>query len=263
MQSHLRNRPKANAQRSTIMSNIATPQHQAPSRSDPAGLPARPWTPPRVVTLVLSIGALLIGAGMMTGAGVLTAADNHWRDGDYLTTNSTALSTAGHALAVEDIDLDGLSGNWLGEARLRAASSDPDAALFVGVARTDDARQYLNGVQYSTVDEIDDPKTRYVEHDGGAPSVEPAASGIWVARTSGSGTQSLRWTPKRGEWTVVVMNSDGSSGVQVTADVGATVPLLERATWALLLVGIFLVLTGAGLIVLLVRRSVRATTRQA
>jgi len=145
---------------------------------------------------------------------------------------------------------------------VRATGSDPDADLFVGVAHTDDVAAYLSGVQYSTVDEIDDPETRYVDHAGGAPSTEPAASDIWVAQTIGSGTQSLNWVPKSGNWTVVVMNADGSSAVDVMADVGATVPLLERITWGLLVVGIVFTLTGTGLIVLLVRRARRAARQQ-
>jgi hypothetical protein len=239
------------------MSNVTTPQHQAQLGGGPDGSPVRRWTPRRVSLLVLGIVTLLAGVCMLTGGVVLKAVDHHWRDGAYLTTDPTSLGTDGHALAVEDIDLDGLGGDWLGRARVRATSADPDAQVFVGVARTDDVASYLRGVQYSTVDEIDDPETRYVTHDGGAPSVEPAASDVWVAQASGSGTQTLRWTPESGDWTVVFMNGDGSSDVRITADVGATAPVVERATWALLIVGAALTLAGAVLIVLLVRRSAR------
>jgi hypothetical protein len=213
--------------------------------------------------LVLGIVTLLIGAGMLTGALLLKAVDNHWRDGGYLTTDETQLSTTGYALAFDDIDLSGLSGDWLGEARVRATSSEPDASLFVGVARTDDAQAYLRDVQYSTVDEIDDPETRYVEHAGGAPSVEPTRGDIWISQASGSGPQTLRWTPKSGNWSLVFMNKDGSSGVQVTADIGATAPLVERATRTLLIIGTAFALAGTGLILLRARRNTRETGRQA
>jgi hypothetical protein len=146
---------------------------------------------------------------------------------------------------------------------VRATSREPGASLFVGVARTNDAEAYLRDVQYSTVDEIDDPGTRYVEHAGGAPSVEPAGDDIWISQASGSGTQTLRWTPTSGDWSLVFMNKDGSRDVQVTADVGATAPLVQRATWTLLIVGIALALAGAGLMLLQTRRTTRATGRQA
>ena len=245
------------------MTNLATPQQQSPDRSDPAGSPVPRWTSGRVSLLVLGLVTLLFGAGMLISAGVLKAVDSHWRDGDYLTTAETSLSTPGYALALDDIDLSGLSGDWLGEARVRAASREPDAALFVGVARTDDAQAYLRDVQYSTVHEVDDPETRYVEHAGGAPSVEPTREDIWIAQASGSGTQTLRWTPTSGDWSLVFMNEDGSSDVQVTADVGATAPLVQRTTWALLIVGTVFALAGAALVVLQTRRTTRGTGRQA
>jgi hypothetical protein len=239
------------------MSNVTTPQHQARIGHDQAGSRVRRWTPRRVSLLVLGLVTALLGVGMLTGGVVLKAVDHHWRDGAYLTTDATSLGAAGHALAVEDIDLDGLGGDWLGQARVRATGADPDAELFVGVARTGDVESYLGDVQYSTVDEIDDPATRYVEHAGGAPSVEPGGSDIWIAQASGSGTQSLRWTPTSGHWTVVFMNSDASSDVRVTADVGATAPVVERATWALLIAGAVFALAGTVLILLLVRRTAR------
>ncbi|HVQ18325.1 MAG TPA: hypothetical protein VMT27_04730 [Actinomycetes bacterium] len=241
------------------MTNLATPQQQTPDRSDPAGSPVSRWTSGRVSLLVLGMVTLLFGAGMLISAGVLKAVDSHWRDGDYLTTAETPLSTPGYALAFDDIDLSGLSGDWLGEARVRAASREPDASLFVGVARTDDAQAYLRDVQYSTVDEVDDPETRYVEHAGGAPSVEPTGEDIWISQASGSGTQTLRWTPTSGDWSLVFMNEDGSSDVQVTADVGATAPLVQRVTWALLIFGTVFTLAGAALMVLQTRRTTRTT----
>lgn len=233
---------------------------EAPPRENtpgPARSPKRRWTRGTITLLATGVVSMAVGAGMLAGAGVLNAVDNHARDGDYLTTDTTQLDAAGHALAIEEIDLDGLSGDWLGKARVRVATSDPDTQLFVGVAQSDDAAAYLSGVRYSTVDEIDDPQTRYAEHAGGAPSIAPAASDIWIAQASGAGTQSLHWTPKSGDWTVVVMNSDGSAGVHVTADAGATVPLLERATYGLLASGVVLVLAGAGLVLLVVRRMKR------
>ena len=244
------------------MSNLAPPQQQTPRGPDPAGSPVDRWTSGRVTLLVLGLVTLLFGACMLAGAAVLSAVASHWRDGDYLTTDETQLSATGYALAFDDIDLSGLRGDWLGEARVRATSSGTDESVFVGVARTADAQAYLRDVQYSTIDEIDDPGTRYVEHAGGAPSVDPSASDIWIAQASGSGIQTLRWTPTSGDWSLVFMNQDGSSDVHVTADVGATAPLVERATWTLLIVGTVFALAGTGLIVRQTRRTTRASRRQ-
>ncbi len=211
----------------------------------------------RLAALVLGFCLLIGSAGALATAGLLSWADADRRDGDYLTTDETSLRSDSHALAVEKIDLNGLDGDWiLGDARLRATSQDPDASIFVGVARTEDAADFLEDVTYTTVVDVDDSDPTYVDRVGnGAPSTAPEAADIWVAQASGTGTQSLTWTPREGSWTAIIMNADGSAGVDVRADVGATVPVFEWALWGSWIVGAGLA-AGGGLLVTgaLVRR---------
>jgi hypothetical protein len=200
---------------------------------------------------MLSLAAfLLLGAvGSAAIANRLGSFDDDRRDGDYLTTDTRHLETEGHALTIEDIDLEGLEGDWvLGDARLRATGAE-DASVFIGIADEDDVRKYLRGVEHSTVDDVDDAEADYTDHDGGAPTTDPGSLDIWVAQTSGTGTQSVDWTPKDGDWTAVIMNTDGSAGVDVRADVGATVPLLSHVTGGLwITAGVFAL---AGVVLLL------------
>jgi hypothetical protein len=204
------------------------------------------WAPSRVIVFALATFLLLGAAGTLTGAAWLDNVEDGHRDGGYLTSDTRELHADGHALKVDELDLDGLSGDWiLGKTRVRATSTDPDASVFIGIAEKDDAAEYLDGVGYSTVREVDHPD--YVEHDGGSPAVAPADSDIWIAQASGTGTQDLRWTPEEGDWTVVVMNADGTGDVDVKADVGATVPLLGNITTGLYATGGLLALISLGL----------------
>ena len=230
-----------------------------PTRPRP---PTPPSTPPvhrspgRLVALMLGLCVLLGSASALATAGLLSRIDEDRRVGDYLLTDRTSLGTDSHALAVEEIDLNGLSGDWIfGRTRLRAMSSDPEAQVFIGIARKDDAKDYLRNTAYATVSDIDDRVANYVEHSGAAPTSTPASADIWVAQSSGTGTQSLTWTPKGGDWTAIIMNADATAGVDVKADVGATVPVFEAITCALWIVGAILALGGALLVALgLVRR---------
>ena len=77
----------------------------------------------------------------------------------------------------------------------------------------------------------------YRTTDGSAPTVPPADLDIWVAQSSGTGTQSVTWPLERGDWTVVVMNADGSAGVTADLAVGATVPALDWLIPTLLITG--------------------------
>jgi hypothetical protein len=201
-------------------------------------------TPGRVIFLALAAFLLLGAAGSLVGAAWLGSVDDDRREGSYLTSDERSLSADGHAVAIDEIDLDGLDGDWiLGHTRLRATGSDGD--VFIGIARSDDAVDYLRDVEHSTVTDVDDPQPEYDEHAGGAPSSDPEALDIWVAQSSGSGTQSVDWTPEEGEWTAVIMNADGTAGVDVQADVGATVPVLDNVVTGLWIAGSVFALIGA------------------
>ncbi len=216
-----------------------------------------PPTPPharsagRIALLVLAVASLLGGATALAGGGALIAVDNSWRDDGYLTSDTARLTTSGHAVASDRIELGGHDEDWvLGRARIRV-TADGSTPVFVGVARAADAEAYLADVEHSTVTEIDDPATTYEQHAGGAPVVDPADSDIWVAQAIGTGTQSIDWSldDRPGRWTVVVMNADGSAGVDVDADVAATVPVLGEVTTGLIVVGVLFFLIGAGTLV--------------
>ena len=187
----------------------------------------------RVVALVLGFCLLAGSAGALATAGLLSWAGDDRRDGDYLTTDETSLSSDSHALTVEKVDLNGFDADWLlGDARLRATSQDSDTSIFIGVARTDDVADFLHDVTYTTVVDLDHSGPTYVDHAGNGAPTTPEATDIWVAQASGTGTQSLTWTPRDGSWTAIIMNTDGSAGVDVRADVGATVPVLSGPSGA-------------------------------
>lgn len=206
--------------------------------------PAAPsWPPARVAGLTVSLAAVTGAALLAVTAGGVHLLDEQRRDGGYLTSDTVHLSSPGYAVTVEEIDLDGLNGDWLlGTARVRATAPD-GSSVFVGVAPSDDVADYLDGVAHSTVTELDD--TAYDEHPGSAPGEAPAASDIWTAEASGPGAQTLTWKPSDGSWTVVVMNDDGTAGVDAATDVGATVPVLQSAVRWLLTASLLLGLLGA------------------
>jgi hypothetical protein len=243
-------RPAGDDAQENAMSTITGTPGQ-PTGPTPPPTPRPPRSAGRVALLIASSAMLACGGTMLVGGGGLVAADHHWRDGGYLSTDAEPLQADGYAIASEGLELGGVDEAWvLGRARVRAASSDGASPVFVGVARSADAARYLAGVEHSTVTEIDDPATTYEQHPGGAPAMDPADSDIWVAQSDGTGRQSVDWSLHRaGRWTVVVMNADGSAGVAVDADVGATVPVVKNVGLGLLAAGgLFSLLGAAGLV---------------
>jgi hypothetical protein len=213
----------------------------------PAPRLASRWTAGRVIGVSLASAAVLGGVALTAVAAGVHVVDEQHREGGYLTTDTTRVSSSGHAVTVEEIDLDGLSGDWLlGTARLRVTAAG-DSDLFVGVAPADEVDDYLAGVDHTEVVDLD--ATKLAEHVGGAPDEAPTGTDIWTAQVSGPGTQTLTWKPSDGDWAVVVMNQDAAAGVDVRADVGATVPILpDAARW--LLVGGSVAAVGGGFVLL-------------
>ncbi|HET7477422.1 MAG TPA: hypothetical protein VFJ97_15540 [Dermatophilaceae bacterium] len=177
------------------------------------------------------------------------------RDGQgFLAFGTEELRTSRHAIVG---DLQGVGPSWfyglavLGETRIRATSPGQEP-LFIGIARKDDVFGYLRGVGYATIDSfaVRDDTT----HRGGPPSAAPSRESIWAASTQGSGQQTLLWTPRSGDWTVVFMNADGSAGVEVRGDASAELPLLPWLAGGFVLIGGATGVVGVWVLVRALRR---------
>ena len=206
------------------------------------------WTGGRVAAVVLASLVLLVSLGLGTAGATLLVADNTLRDDDgYLMTSRMTFSTPTDALTTESMELDSGSasdvvpGMFLGKAKLRVVD-EGGADVFVGLARTSDVDRYLDGVAHAEVVDVTGPphdrRPVYREHAGGAVSHAPGDLDIWEASVSGPGTQSLVWEPRDGDWTLVVMNADGSPEVAVSAALGATVPVLSWGGGTLLVLAL-------------------------
>lgn len=230
-----------------------------PQQSWAQAPPPRRWTAGRIVALVIGIVLLVPAIGLLVGGGALLWADRSHRSDGYLMSNSATFSTRGFAVTSDRIDLS-TGASWvplsasLGTARLQVTGTDPAASTFVGIASAKDATAYLGSVQRTVVNDIGTGAAAETVKSGGSPAGPPADQSFWVARASGPGTQQLTWSPENGDWTLVVMNSDGSVGLSVQARIGATVPGLPGLAWTLIGVGLVLGGLGVLLIVLAARR---------
>ena len=229
----------------------------------PFAAPTRDRTGPVLTTITGGIAAffaiLLIAAGT-----ALFWVSEHKTDADgYYSTATHEYSTPTRALTTESLDVQEDVPDWLfstdtfGHVRIDPRSTDSDKPVFVGIAPTRDVDAYLEQVQHDEISDLDfDPftvdKTRRAGE--GRPAV-PTAQTFWVA--SSADGRPLDWKVRKGEWSVVMMNADGSPGVSVDASVGAKTPLIRDLAWWLTIPGI-----GLGLIALvLVVFGVRGLTR--
>jgi hypothetical protein len=216
----------------------------------------------RSIALIVT-GALasLVAAGLLAVGGVALWGDAQKDSDGYLSTDTHRFEAGTRALATEnlDIDLDGgdlvMDTGDLGKVRLKVESRD-DKPVFVGIARTSDVNDYLAGVSHTTLTDVSTSpfEADYDDHAGDRRPVAPADSQIWAASEQGSGKQTLNWEIHDGDWSVVVMNADGSAGVDADVSTGAKVPFLDELGWTAIGSGSFVLIIGVALLVLGIRR---------
>jgi hypothetical protein len=215
----------------------------------------------RIAAIVASGLIGLLSIGFLAAGGLLLWGDSKTDAQGYLSTRTDHFKTDTAALATDnlDIDLDGaesLLGDDLGKIRLKVRPNG-GKPVFVGVARTSDVSDYLRGAPHDIVTDIDySPfSADYSRRDGagGRTLAAPGKQSIWAASIHGAGPQTLRWDLDSGNWSVVVMNADGSAGVDASISAGTRVGFLDEAGWISIGTGTLLLALAGGLLYLGVR----------
>jgi len=172
--------------------------------------------------------------------------DIQLRSGAYAIVSETARITA---------DWPSVARRDFATIRIDVRARDPGRALFVGIADRRDAQAYLAGVAR---DEVVDVELRpvwigYHSIAGGPPPEPPGRRAFWAAWAEGVGTQTLTWDVVPGEWILVLMNADGSQGIEASASVSVRVPWLLPLAIGVLVGGVALVALAVALIYVGVR----------
>lgn len=236
----------------------------------PTSAPVR--TPAGRTSAMIGGGVLAtVGAAIaLAGGGVLALGGS---DGTF-TSSHENVSSSTHALVSEVANIDG-SREWadaLGRPHVRV-NSDSDRPIFVGVARKADVDRYLLGVEIDRVTNIDDGAFSIGGGDdfsldqthmsGEAHPKPPATQSFWVAKSTGSGA-TLDWKVRDGNYRLVIMNADGSRGVETQSQFELEVPHLGTIAIVALILGLLTIGGGAALMVLGGRgRKSRSTTQYA
>ena len=174
----------------------------------------------RVALIVLGTVGALLGLALLVGGGFLLWADRTEREDGYLTTPTERFVTSSYALTRTrlEVDADGpawlWNDNWFGKIRVRGESA-AGKLLFIGIAPEPAVARYLGDVAHANVEDIEvDPfRVRYRAIAGGPPQGPPTAQHFWAVSASGVGQQTVTWKVREGDWSVVLMNADGSRGV--------------------------------------------------
>ena len=136
-------------------------------------------------------------------------------------------TVSAQGLPVQGADIDVFAGERamfipsVGEARLRVSDDTP---LFVGIGPSAEVRRYLADGEGS-----------------------PLEQSFWVHASDGTSTL-VDWQIESGEWTAVVMNADGSPGVDATVQASVPSAPLRVAGAILSIIGVGLGAVGTLLV---------------
>lgn len=209
---------------------------------------------------LIATGLLTAGGGLLWGYGSQRTAEG------FFTSSAIELSTASYALTSSEVDLGPHPGDWFPSNGLATVRFNVEPAglepMFVGIGSRTDVDAYLDGVGFSEVTNITPTRgdVSYRTFEGDAPSSLPIEETFWVASVEGSGFQTLTWELQRGEWKVVIMNSDATPGVTVDASAGAKTDLLVPVGIGLLVSALIAGALAAALLVLALRQPTTAVT---
>jgi hypothetical protein len=209
--------------------------------------------------LALIGGALLVGTGALTW-GYATQRD----DAGYFTSHRVRIETVTAAMHSQSIDLgsDARPHRWpfgdgeLATVRMRATAREGEQ-IFIGIAHTSDIETYLTGIAHDEVTSINWSHGDVVEYsrtDGAASAMPPTDQTFWAASASGPGAQTLTWDVQGGNWSIAVMNPDGSSGVATDVSMGVKVHALVGLMIGLGVGSVLLLGGAAALIIFATRR---------
>ena len=206
--------------------------------------------PGRIVALILGLLLIAPGIGMLFGgAGLMTLATQ--RDDAGFTSATIPVATSTAAITTENMtfQVDPGTPQWLDDAlvgEVRIAVADASEDVFVGIGPRVAVDAWLAEVGHDQIEQIrpttDGWGVTYDNFPGTSAAPPPAGEQFWVAAATGPDGAQLRWQATNGQWTAVVMNSDGSPGVVADVEVGLQTGFL---------VPVGLTLSGLGLLALI------------
>lgn len=241
----------------------ANPTSRQPARMKPLN-----W-----VLLVAGVLLTALGLSLTVGAAIIMGADSAQQDGQYLTMDSQRYQSTGHAITTPSLVLNpgdsGMAGlpplEELASLQVRVTPVVAEQPIFVGIADAFDVSAYLDDVPHAALGGVSwtqegqlagqwswqsDARGELQETPGTRPPAAPADQNFWVASATGTGTQKLTFDLQEGQWTLVVMNADGTRPVWIDLQPGVRTELLGLVNPGMLITGVMGLLLGVPLLLL-------------
>ncbi|MEO8540715.1 MAG: hypothetical protein ABI577_13330 [bacterium] len=197
---------------------------------------------------LIILGALLSLGGFACGASGIAAYRSVGSDG-YVN-GGGKMTTATAALVTDTAEFESVSandaGSSVGKVRIRISAERADGGpVLVAIGTNEVVEGLVAAASFDTVRDLSFGPFSY-EHvaQGGSRPLPPPDSGLFSVSASGPGKQTVDWPIQAGAWRAIVMNADGSAGVDVRADFGVRFPYLRGFAIAGMVIGAVLLMLG-------------------
>jgi len=224
----------------------------------------------QITLLIIGIIGLLVSIGMLAGGGALLWVDNTIKDSDgFYCTRTIRIEKDSYAIVAgpDNIDMQGVW-DWpwkydygdLGDLtafRVEGSSNNPSNQIFMGVATASEIDDYLSGVELDEMASLHiiPSSVDYRNHPGSAVPGDPTSQTFWTESTHGTGPQVLEWEfVEPAGHSLVLMNGDGSAGIDVSIVLGAKTPRLFECMLEFFIFGGMFLFVSMLVIYLSVRR---------
>ena len=174
-----------------------------------------------ILRVVGIIGALA-SIALLIGAGTLLFADKTKDSGDYFNTWAFEIEKESRAVVIGPASFNkGFLKGDMSIYKAEVSNHPPSQPIFLGIAEKRDLDAYLNGVSYDDIARIRIwPATEsYQNHPGGSVPGDPGSQDVWHHSTQGDETQVITWRLEAGGRWLVLMNEDGSAGINMTVNI--------------------------------------------
>ncbi len=199
--------------------------------------------PARTGLIVVAAIMMVIGVSAAIGGGVLLIAFG--RDG-AINSGAHPVSTPTSAVITDIASISNASelADVMGTPSVRLTANGDNT--FIGIALASDIDRYLAGVAVDQATDLElDPYVLTLSHrDGTATATPPAEQTFWVASAAGPNVTDLTWNLRDGDYRAVMMNADGTAGIDTQLSLGFRLPGLYPLSLALLIGGFVLLVGG-------------------
>lgn len=208
----------------------------------------------RIVLLVFGAIIILVSLGLFVGGGALLWVNTSLVDSEgFITTSAHQLEKDSYAITFQHIDINmgEVVGDWgvwrpspsdFVTVKLTCSSNNPSKNVFIGIGEESDVEAYLFNVYYHEVTSFSVPRleslvVEYTTHPGDSITSIPESQTFWTISAYGAGPQTLEWEPEVGSFWIVLINEDGSAGLDLSLTLGIKIPLLSTIGLVLLFLG--------------------------